>query len=207
MIKVTPHTSLVTPCGVVVVWLHEHTARTNLPELAAARRCTIVPASHKLISIQRLSMSRKTKIVHDTDWASAIEKVVAYAFSKNWKIDFVTNGPDQSRTDTKGQVWIQIDSTHSLEHQLYFFLHECGHAIEVIKLGKSAWNNKYSGQAKTSSNKLEHRISRLYEEMTAWDHAMAIAVELCLQIDHNSFNSLKTSSLSTYVTWTNEIIQ
>jgi len=152
-------------------------------------------------------MAQKKKIVHDTDWGAALERVIGYALQKNWKVAFVADGPDQSKTDITGQVWIQIDSSNPLEHQLYFFLHECGHAVEVIKLGKSAWNSKYAGQASSSINNLEHRISRLFEEMTAWDHAMTIAVELSLQINHNSFSSLKTTSLSTYVSWTSEVIQ
>jgi hypothetical protein len=147
------------------------------------------------------------KVVLEIDWAEQIQSLYVYTSNKKWKTSFKSGVEDGCQTNTKtGKVSIQINSNHPLEKQFYYYLHECGHAIELEKLGKGAWNLKYHGQAACEDVSLQHRISRLYEEMTAWEHAHSIAVDLSLQIDHNNFQTIKTEALALYVAWTYDTI-
>lgn len=128
-------------------------------------------------------------------WDSCVKKTVAYCNKIGWQVDF---GNYLDECEIESPRLIKICSRRKRENQLYYLLHELGHALfylnsdnyEVITFGvaKPAYSN---------SNK----VATVLEEMTAWHMGLGMVPALDFVINRENFDKVMVLCVRQYFEW------
>lgn len=129
------------------------------------------------------------------DWEGMLDVLCAWAHERNYYISFVRGGDNSICTISK---YIEINSRHTKEDQLYYLLHECGHML--VDINGSVLDVK-EGRVKHASRTSTHKIFTIIEEVEAWKRGYALAGRLKIPINQSRWESVMTRALKTYVNW------
>jgi len=128
-------------------------------------------------------------------WKEYRGALEGWVIDKGYSIDFVRGGDNSICSVSK---YIEINSRHNLEHQVYYLLHECGHLLifeNGSKYNFREMEKKYS--KKTNSN----NIFVVIEESEAWYRGMMLGKRLGMEIDEKKWEKAMTRALKTYLDW------
>jgi ribosomal protein L13E len=119
-----------------------------------------------------------------------------WANSRGYYVDFARNGDDAVDRESK---MISINTTRSLETQLYILLHECGHILvadsDKIVNGAEEVLCKYSQKSKI------HRVFTVIEEVEAWKRGLRLARKLGISVDKTKWNKDVARAIKKYMEW------
>jgi len=123
-----------------------------------------------------------------------LEKLICWAESKNYFVDFVQNGQNCICVDSK---IIEINSSASKKLQIIRLLHECGHLLIFQSNGVFDFKSKYSLDKESD----EYKIFYLIEEVEAWRRALMLAKKLKINLDLKELDLDMTKALKAYAAW------
>ena len=126
----------------------------------------------------------------------ALGTVIYWLQSKGYFVDFARNGDDS--VDREAKI-VSINSTRSLETQLYTLLHECGHVLvsksDSIVNGAEEVLGKYGEKTKI------YKTFTVIEEVEAWKRGLSLANRLCIPVDKDKWNRDVARAIGTYMEW------
>ena len=127
----------------------------------------------------------------------SIDTIIYWLHKRGYFIDFSYNGDDSIDRESK---IVSINTTRSLETQLYILLHECGHVLvaenDSIVNGINEVLDKYA--EKTSI----YRVFTVIEEVEAWKRGLRLAKKLQIPVDKNKWNKDVARAIKRYMEWT-----
>jgi len=125
----------------------------------------------------------------------AIDSLVYWAETKGYVVDFSYNGDDS--VDRESKI-ISINTTRSLETQLYTLLHECGH---ILIYGSDKVTNVKEVTDNYNEKSNIHRVFRVVEEVEAWKRGLSLANRLGISVDKEKWNRDVARALKQYMKW------
>jgi len=102
--------------------------------------------------------------------------------------------PDSIEED-KGVV--SINSSETLENQLYTLLHEAGHV--ALRVNTDEFRSEFPPLTRDT---FVGRLDILREEVLAWDKAAYIAKHLGIEVDEEKWRENSVEALAKYIRWT-----
>jgi hypothetical protein len=126
---------------------------------------------------------------------NAICALERWAYTRGYCIDFSYNGDDS--VDKIAKI-ISINTTRSLETQLYTLLHECGH---ILIYGSDKVVNVEEVTDYYSEKSNIHRVFRVIEEVEAWKRGLSLANRLGIKVDKEKWNRDAARALKQYMKW------
>jgi hypothetical protein len=127
----------------------------------------------------------------------SIGTLIYWIESRGYFVEFAHNGDDSVDREIKV---ISINSTRSLETQLYILLHECGHILvsksDKVVNGTEEVLQKYSEKSKI------YKVFTVIEEVEAWKRGLALAERLSIPVDKEKWNRDVSRAIGTYMEWT-----
>ncbi len=130
-----------------------------------------------------------------SQWKDHLNTLVLWTRGKGYHIEFVKKGEDSVCRETR---LVEINSSNTIENQVYYLLHECGHIL-IFKHG-SHFDYEHiedNYEDRTSMAK----VHRVIEETEAWRRGKALARRLNLPIDDIKWRRAMTRSLKRYMEW------
>jgi hypothetical protein len=129
------------------------------------------------------------------DHRAAIDMLVGWLDDKGYYVEFDKKGDDSVALQDK---IVSINSTRSIETQLYILLHECGHILihnneDIVKY------RDVQESFKERSN--IHKVFTVMEEAEAWKRGKRLAKRLCIDIDEDKWNKDLSRALHKYIKW------
>jgi len=126
----------------------------------------------------------------------ALGTVIYWLQSKGYFVDFARNGDDS--VDREAKI-VSINSTRSLETQLYTLLHECGHVLvsesDNIVNGAEEVLGKYGEKTKI------YKTFTVIEEVEAWKRGLKLAGRLHVPVDKKKWNRDVARAITSYMKW------
>jgi len=128
-----------------------------------------------------------------------IRVVVEWAATRGTKVVFSKRANGVYKHDLKEIV---ISAHAHPERQLHYLLHECGHHLIGMKEHHERFGVGYPLANDPEVNrKFLHRMACLEEEFEAWHRGWKLARRLGLPLNKETFDSIKSECISTYVKW------
>jgi len=129
------------------------------------------------------------------DHKDSLSHLRHWAMTKGYHVEFSRDGDDS--VDRIGKI-ISINTTRSLETQVYVMLHECGHILvyendKVMNFRKIA--SKYNEKSKI------HKVFTVIEEIEAWKRGRMLANRCCIEIDDEKWNRDIARAIRKYMKW------
>ena len=94
---------------------------------------------------------------------------------------------------------MSINSTRSLETQLYILLHECGHILvsesDSIVNGAEEVFDKYGEKTKI------YKVFTVIEEVEAWKRGLRLAKKLNIPVNKEKWNRDVARAINSYMKW------
>jgi len=126
----------------------------------------------------------------------ALGTVIYWLQSKGYFVDFARDGDDS--VDREAKI-VSINSTRSLETQLYTLLHECGHVLvsesDNIVNGAEEVLGKYGEKTKI------YKTFTVIEEVEAWKRGLKLAGRLHVPVDKKKWNRDVARAITSYMKW------
>ena len=127
--------------------------------------------------------------------SEAIDILVGWLAEKDYHVDFDKKGDDSVSFD--GKV-VSINTTRSIETQLYILLHECGHVLIHN-------NDHIIGYREVQENFKEksdiHKVFQVMEEAEAWKRGKLLARRLGIEVNEEKWNRDLSRALNKYIKW------
>jgi hypothetical protein len=127
----------------------------------------------------------------------SIDTIIYWLQKRGYFIDFDRNGDDS--VDRESKI-VSINTTRSLETQLYILLHECGHVLvsesDNIVNGSEEVLCKYSEKSKI------YRVFTVIEEVEAWKRGLRLAKKLGIPVNKAKWNKDVARAIKKYMEWT-----
>tara|TARA_B100000131_G_scaffold252040_1_gene245774 strand:+ start:200 stop:607 length:408 start_codon:yes stop_codon:yes gene_type:complete len=125
----------------------------------------------------------------------AIGALVDWLDNKGYYVDFDRSGDDS--VDTSSKI-VSINTTRTIETQLYILLHECGHVLihnneDVVKYRDI--------QERFQERTVINKVFTVMEEVEAWKRGKLLARRLGISIDEEKWNKDVTRALHKYIKW------
>ena len=125
----------------------------------------------------------------------SIDTVIYWLHKRGYFVDFSYNGDDS--VDRESKI-ISINTTRSLETQLYTLLHECGH---ILIYGSDKVTNVKEVTDSYNEKSNIHRVFRVVEEVEAWKRGLSLANRLGIFVDKEKWNRDVARALKQYMKW------
>lgn len=126
-----------------------------------------------------------------------IARLVEWAGQRGLKIEF---DPHEDGGALEGNV-ISINSRLSVEKQLCYLVHECGHHLIGIHEKHQRFGAGYGDETPGVTRTLKHRIAVVEEELEAWHRGRKLAKRLKLRVDEGMLDRIRIASIKTYMSW------
>tara|TARA_Y100000310_G_scaffold134378_1_gene133369 strand:- start:159 stop:569 length:411 start_codon:yes stop_codon:yes gene_type:complete len=126
---------------------------------------------------------------------NAICTLECWAYARGYCVHFAHDGDDS--VDEIAKI-ISINTTRSLETQLYTLLHECGHIL-IYGSDKVVNVKEVTDHYGEKSN--IYRVFRVIEEVEAWKRGLSLADRLGIGIDKKKWNRDVARALKQYMKW------
>ena len=126
------------------------------------------------------------------DWEAELRKLKQYATTLGYEV--IMGTVDEIFFIDK---LIVINRNRTPRNRCYVFAHELGHA-HIREQYRDALLNRFPGYAYAENTK-GHHVSKIEEEVLAWDEAIWILGRFKVPIDENAFNRVKRTCLGTYL--------
>ena len=125
----------------------------------------------------------------------AIDTLVGWLDAKDYYVEFDKKGDDSVSLEDK---IVSINTTRSIETQLYILLHECGHVL--------IHNNedivKYRDVQERFGVKSDiHKVFTVMEEAEAWKRGKRLGRKLGIEINEEKWNKDLSRALNKYIRW------
>ena len=134
-------------------------------------------------------------------WQTNINKVVRWASTKNYDVEFHPNNDDEM---DEFQKLVTINSRFKPECQLYALLHECGHLL--IRKNTKRYNKLYPVAKKLTdqihkgiAKGRKYQIDVISEEIDAWRIGKNLAKRLNIRIDEDNYNNEMAKYVYSYI--------
>ena len=129
------------------------------------------------------------------DWKSHLEDLEGWANDKGYFVNFSKDGDDSICFFSKT---IEINSSASLEKQVFRMLHECGHVLIFENGGNYSFENvRDDTQALVKSEK----TLRVIEEIEAWNRGFKLAKRLSITLDVEKWEKSVLDAIGKYINW------
>jgi len=125
----------------------------------------------------------------------AIGALEYWAYTKGYCVDFSRDGDDS--VDQESKI-ISINTTRSLETQLYTLLHECGH---ILIYGSDKVTNVKEVTDNYNEKSNMYRVFTVIEEVEAWKRGLSLANRLGIPVDKDKWNRDVARALKIYMQW------
>jgi len=127
--------------------------------------------------------------------SEAIDVLVGWLDAKDYYVEFDKKGDDSVSLEDK---IVSINTTRSIETQLYILLHECGHVL--------IHNNedivKYRSVQESFKERSDiHKVFTVMEEAEAWKRGKRLAKRLGIEINEEKWNRDLSRALNKYIKW------
>jgi len=126
----------------------------------------------------------------------SIDIVIYWLQSKGYYIEVDRTGDDSVDRIVK---IVSINSTRSLETQLYILLHECGHILvsesDSIVNGAEEVFDKYGEKTKI------YKVFTVIEEVEAWKRGLRLAKKLNIPVNKEKWNRDVARAINSYMKW------
>ncbi len=126
----------------------------------------------------------------------ALGTVIYWLQSKGYFVDFARDGDDS--VDREAKI-VSINSTRSLETQLYTLLHECGHVL--VSESDSIVNGAEEVLSKYGENTKIYKTFTVIEEVEAWKRGLKLAGRLHVPVDKKKWNRDVARAITSYMKW------
>jgi len=125
----------------------------------------------------------------------AIDILIGWLDAKDYHVEFDKKGDDSVSLESK---IISINTTRSIETQLYILLHECGHVLIHN-------NDRIIGYREVQENFKErsdiHKVFQVMEEAEAWKRGRFLARRFGIEINEEKWNKDLSRALNKYIKW------
>jgi hypothetical protein len=125
----------------------------------------------------------------------AIDILIGWLDAKDYHVEFDKKGDDSVSLESK---IISINTTRSIETQLYILLHECGHVLIHN-------NDRIIGYREVQENFKErsdiHKVFQVMEEAEAWKRGKFLARRFGIEINEEKWNKDLSRALNKYIKW------
>lgn len=159
----------------------------------------------KVAKDKRVSPKRKKsearKLNKDIAAINGLKAVVEWCELRRISVEF-TNRHSAGSYHNDNKI-IYINSTQTLEKQLFVLLHECGHLLidDPSDTTLFRFRHGYHETKPEIKRKFIHRCQILEEEFEAWYRGRKLANKLGIQINDYNFETLKAGMLKSYMKW------
>jgi len=126
----------------------------------------------------------------------ALGTVIYWLQSKGYFVDFARDGDDS--VDREAKI-VSINSTRSLETQLYTLLHECGHVL--VSESDNIVNGAEEVLGKYGENTKIYKTFTVIEEVEAWKRGLKLAGRLHVPVDKKKWNRDVARAITSYMKW------
>jgi hypothetical protein len=135
----------------------------------------------------------------EKEWRQAISALEVWATDKGYYVNF-SDEEDKFRDNCICSVnkIIDIDGTLPAETQVYYLLHECGHALVFDNGSYYDRRNLDNKEDKTSK---EYKVLTVLEEAEAWKRGYSLAKRLFIPIEDERWKFEVTDALNKYILW------
>jgi len=128
-------------------------------------------------------------------YCEAIDMLVCWLDAKDYYVEFDKKGDDSVSLEDK---IVSINTTRSLETQLYILLHECGHILihnneDTVKYRDVQENFKERSNI--------HKVFVVMEEAEAWKRGKRLGKRLGIEINEEKWNKDLSRALNKYIRW------
>ena len=125
----------------------------------------------------------------------AIDILIGWLDAKEYHVEFDKKGDDSVSLEDK---IVSINTTRSIETQLYILLHECGHILihnneDIVKYRTVQENFKERSDI--------HKVFQVMEEAEAWKRGKRLGRKLGIQINEEKWNRDLSRALNKYIRW------
>lgn len=124
-----------------------------------------------------------------------LEILTEWVEGRGYHVDFQKGGDNCICQITK---IIEINSSASLEKQVYCLLHECGHAL-IFDNG-SFWEYDKKNLLQNKETSL-NKVYTVIEETEAWERAFKLATRLKIPIDKQKWENEVIDAMKKYIKW------
>jgi len=125
----------------------------------------------------------------------AIDVLVGWLDEKGYYVEFDKKGDDSVALADK---IVSINTTRSIETQLYILLHECGHVLIHN-------NDNIVGYREVQESFKErsdiHKVFSVMEEAEAWKRGKRLARRFGIEINEEKWNKDLSRALNKYIKW------
>ena len=126
----------------------------------------------------------------------SIDTVIYWLHKRGYFVDFSYNGDDSIDRESK---IVSINTTRSLETQLYILLHECGHAL--VSENDSTVNGTSEVLDKYAEKTSIYRVFTVIEEVEAWKRGLRLAKKLQIPVNKSKWNKDVARAIKRYMEW------
>lgn len=127
-------------------------------------------------------------------WPNYLDSLVAWASDKEYHVEFIKNGDNSMCHISK---MVEINSSFTLERQIYCLLHECGHIL-IFDSKKSEYLN---AREKYDNDSHGRKVYTVLEEHEAWKRGKKLAKRLGIIIDEDKWEKEMIKALKKYIDW------
>jgi Zn-dependent peptidase ImmA (M78 family) len=133
-------------------------------------------------------------------WLQALSTLEVWATDKGYYIDFSdSNDKDRDNCICSVSKIINIDGTLPIETQVYYLLHECGHAL-IFENGNHYDRRSLEKNAEVESSD-EYKVVTVLEEAEAWKRGYYLAKRLLIPIEDERWKFEVTDAINKYILW------
>jgi len=131
------------------------------------------------------------------EWNKHLDSLIVWASDRGYHVELSDKGDNCICHISK---IIEINSTCSLEKQVTYLLHECGHAL-IFENGSV---HNFEEKRKYSKNTVAQKVFTVIEEVEAWKRGRDLAKRLHIEIDDVSWEKSMVKALKKYINWASD---
>lgn len=152
-----------------------------------------------LTDAQRLIETKH--MAEESESADGLNELISWCNLKRINVEFTNRKCGGGYIGQEKTIY--INSTQSVEKQLFILLHECGHLLIDNKNETTEFRFQYGYPASDPhiKRRFVHRCVVVEEEFEAWHRGRKLATKLGIKINDERFSSTKASMLKSYMRW------
>jgi hypothetical protein len=126
-----------------------------------------------------------------------LESLIVWAINRGYHVELANQGDNCICHISK---LIEINSSCSLDKQVIYLLHECGHAL-IFDNG-SVYN--FDEKRNSKKNSVAKKVFTVIEEIEAWKRGRELANRLHIPIDDEDWEKSMVKALKKYINWASD---
>lgn len=138
------------------------------------------------------------------EYSEKIRVLESWLHQRGWTLKWYTSGDYTDAAILEGRL-VTVSRRQIPRHQYYSLLHECAH-VDLLAGPPESRRGEPHGYldlwyGDVNERTLRHRVAVVIDEITTWEHGIAIATSLQLSVDRDLYRKFRDRNLKSYFEW------